>query len=290
MISSPQILSGRQCAAAIKDQIRDQVSRMVAEGKKAPHLGVIQVGSNPASTTYVNNKHLACEYVGFRSTVLRLPESVSQDELLEQIRAWNADADMDAYIVQLPLPKHIDEQTVIAAISPDKDADGFHPMNMGRLVTGLPGFLPATPLGILTLLKYYDIPLQGRNCVIIGRSNIVGKPLANLLSARGNDCTVTLCHSRTADIKAVCLQADIIVTALGVPGFLTADMVRPGAVVIDVGINRVPADNEKGFRLVGDVAYDEVAPKCSWITPVPGGVGPMTIVSLLQNTLRSLHC
>lgn len=288
-MNSPQILSGKLCATAIKDQIREQVSRMVAEGKRAPHLGVIQVGNNPASTTYVNNKHLACEYVGFRSTVLRLPETISQDELLQQIKEWNDDAEMDAYIVQLPLPKHINEQTILAAISPDKDADGFHPMNMGRLVTGLPGFIPATPLGIVTLLEFYKIPLKGKSCAIVGRSNIVGKPLANLLSAKGKDCTVTLCHSLTSNIKEICQKADIIVTALGVPAFLTADMVSPGAVVIDVGINRVPADNEKGFRLVGDVAYDEVAPKCSWITPVPGGVGPMTIVSLLQNTLRAVQ-
>lgn len=281
------ILDGKMCSERVKASLATQVAAIVASGQRAPHLGVIQVGNNPASTTYVNNKHNACLAVGFRSTVLRLPETISEAELLQQLDAWNRDDSIDGYIVQLPLPDHIDEQRIIYAIDPRKDVDGFHPANIGKLSLSLDGLAPATPTGILTLLREYNIPLAGKHCVIIGRSNIVGRPLANILSGRGIDCTVTLCHSRTTHLREHCLSADIIVTAIGSPAFLTADMVPQGAVIVDVGINRVPADNERGYRLVGDVDYEAVAPRCSYITPVPGGVGPMTITSLLQNTWKA---
>lgn len=283
------ILDGKLCSEHIKSSLVMQVKELLSSGARVPHLGVIQVGNNPASTTYVNNKHNACLSVGFRSTVLRLPDTISENELLQQLDAWNRDDSIDGYIVQLPLPDHIDEQRIIYAIDPRKDVDGFHPANIGKLSLSLDGLAPATPTGILTMLREYNIPLAGKHCVIIGRSNIVGRPLANILSGRGVDCTVTLCHSRTQHLREICLTADIIVTAIGSPTFLKSDMVPEGAVVIDVGINRVPADNERGYRLVGDVDYDEVAPRCSFITPVPGGVGPMTITSLLQNTLKAYH-
>lgn len=252
-----------------------------------PHLGVIQVGTDPASTTYVNRKEKACQEAGFQSTILRLDASISEEQLLRQIDAWNHDDAIDGYIVQLPLPSHINEERIIMSISPDKDVDGFHPVNMGKMMLGMDAFVPATPQGILTLLREHHIVTEGKHCVIIGRSNIVGRPLANLLSQRGVDCTVTLCHTKTQHLDYFTRHADILVTAVGQPGFITADMVKDGVVIIDVGMNRVPANNERGYRLVGDVDYDNVAPKCTFITPVPGGVGPMTIRSLLANTQKA---
>lgn len=282
------IIDGKEVAAAMRHEISEEVSRMIAAGAKAPHLVAILVGNDGASQTYVGHKEKCCKEVGFRSTIIRLPEETSEQELLEKIDGLNKDADVDGFIVQLPLPKHISEQKIIEAIDPKKDVDGFHPENTGRMITGLPAYLPATPDGILSLLKYYKIETAGKHCVVIGRSNIVGRPMANLLSQKGWDCTVTMCHSRTADLKEVVASGDIVVAALGKAEFVTADMVKPGAVVIDVGITRVPSDKTKsGWKLLGDVKYDEVAPKCSFITPVPGGVGPMTIISLMQNTLKA---
>ncbi len=285
-----KLIDGKHVSEELKKEIALQVAEWIKESGNRPHLAAILVGTDGASQTYVNNKEKDCHEVGIDSSVYRLPESISQEELLECIKVINEDPGIDGLIVQMPLPSHIDEQVVIQAIDPSKDVDGFHPVNVGRMVLGLPTFLSATPAGILDLLKFYGISTKGKECVIIGRSNIVGRPLANLLSSKGDpgDCTVTLCHSRTVDLKTVCLRADIIVTALGVPGFLKADMVKDGAVVIDVGITRVPASNTKsGFRLAGDVDFEGVAPKCSYITPVPGGVGPMTRVSLLKNTLAA---
>ena len=261
---------------------------MVAAGQRAPHLVAILVGNDGASQTYVAHKEKCCGECGFRSTVLRLPEQTSQEELLGHIARLNADDEVDGFIVQLPLPGHISEQKVIEAIDPRKDVDGFHPVNTGRMISGLPSYLPATPDGILSLLKYYHIPTSGRSCAVIGRSNIVGRPIANLLSQKGWDCTVTLCHSRTPDLKDILLRSDIIIAALGKAEFVTGDMVKEGATVIDVGITRVKSDKTKsGWKLLGDVKFDEVAPKCAYITPVPGGVGPMTIISLMRNTLRA---
>jgi methylenetetrahydrofolate dehydrogenase (NADP+)/methenyltetrahydrofolate cyclohydrolase len=283
------ILDGKATADSIKAEIATEVEKIVSMGGKRPHLAAILVGSDGASMTYVGHKESACKRVGFNSTVIRLDETISQDNLLEEIKKINNNSDIDGLIVQLPLPKHIDEQTVIESIDPKKDVDGFHPVNVGKMVLGLPSFISATPAGILELLLRYGIETSGKNCVIIGRSNIVGKPMANLLSlkAKPGDCTVTICHSRTKNLREHTLNADIVIAALGVPGFLKGDMVKEGAVVIDVGITRVEADTKTGFRLAGDVLYDEVAPKCSYITPVPGGVGPMTIISLLKNTLKA---
>ncbi|MCC8019735.1 MAG: bifunctional 5,10-methylene-tetrahydrofolate dehydrogenase/5,10-methylene-tetrahydrofolate cyclohydrolase [Rikenellaceae bacterium] len=282
------IIDGKEVAAAMKSSIADEVARMVADGDKAPHLVAILVGDDGASQTYVGHKEKCCNEVGFRSTVVRLPGETSEAELLDRIAALNTDPDVDGFIVQLPLPGHISEQKVIEAIDPRKDVDGFHPVNTGRMISGLPSYLPATPDGILSLLRYYGIETAGKHCVVIGRSNIVGRPMANLLSQKGWDCTVTLCHSRTANLKEVVASADIVVAALGKAEFVTADMVKEGAVVIDVGITRIPSDKTKsGWKLLGDVKYDEVAPRCSYITPVPGGVGPMTIVSLMRNTLKA---
>lgn len=282
------VIDGKEVAAAMRREISEEVSRMVASGAKAPHLVAILVGNDGASQTYVGHKEKCCNEVGFRSTIIRLPEETTEAELLAQIDGLNKDADVDGFIVQLPLPKHISEQKIIEAIDPKKDVDGFHPENTGRMITGLSAYLPATPDGILSLLRYYKIETAGKHCVVIGRSNIVGRPMANLLSQKGWDCTVTMCHSRTADLKEVVASGDIVVAALGKAEFVTADMVKPGAVVIDVGITRVPSDKTKsGWKLLGDVKYDEVAPKCSFITPVPGGVGPMTIISLMQNTLKA---
>ncbi len=261
---------------------------MVKSGQRPPHLVAILVGDDGASQTYVGHKEKCCGEVGFRSTVLRLPEETAERQLLDEIARLNADPDVDGFIVQLPLPKHISEQKVIEAIDYRKDVDGFHPINVGRMTMGLPAFVSATPDGILSLLKYYKIETAGKHCVVIGRSNIVGRPVANLLSQKGWDCTVTMCHSRTANLKEVVASGDIVIAALGKAEFVTADMVKEGAVVIDVGITRIPSDKTKsGWKLVGDVKYDEVAPKCSYITPVPGGVGPMTIISLMQNTLKA---
>lgn len=284
-----KILDGKATADQIKLEIADEVEKMTAEGKKRPHLAAILVGDDGASQTYVGHKEKACAQVGFKSTLLRLPAETTEEYLLSQIEKINADSDIDGLIVQLPLPKHINEQRVIEAIDPEKDVDGFHPVNVGKMVLGLPSFVSATPWGILELINRYGIETSGKHCVIIGRSNIVGRPLANLLSqkAKPGDCTVTICHSRTKDLKEFTLKADIIIAALGVPEFLKGDMVREGAVVIDVGITRVKADTKTGFRLAGDVQFDEVSPKCSYITPVPGGVGPMTIIALLRNTLKA---
>lgn len=283
------LLDGRTTSEQIKKEITEKVEEIVRQGRKRPHLAAILVGEDGASQTYVNNKEKTCGQVGFKSTIVRMPETTSEESLLEEIRRFNEDNDVDGLIVQLPLPKHIDEQRVIEAIDPRKDVDGFHPVNVGKMVLGLPSYISATPEGIMELLERYKIETSGKHCVIIGRSNIVGRPLANLLSHKNipGDCTVTICHSHTKNIKEFTLQADIIVAALGRPGFLKGDMVKEGVVVIDVGITRVPADNKSGFRLAGDVQFDEVAPKASYITPVPGGVGLMTITSLLKNTLKA---
>lgn len=285
-----ELIDGKKIAAEIKQELADEVAALKAAGHKVPHLVAVLVGDDGASETYVASKVKACREVGFKSTELRYSADITEEQVLAVVDKLNRDADVDGYIVQLPLPEHISEEKVLQAIDPDKDVDGFHPCNVGKMVTGLPAYLPATPAGIVELLKRYDIETRGKHCVVIGRSNIVGTPMAVLMSRKDKhaDCTVTLCHSRTPDIREFTLQADILVVALGKPHFVTADMVKEDAVVIDVGIHRVPSDKTKsGFRLVGDVDFDTVAPKCSYITPVPGGVGPMTIVSLLQNTLKA---
>lgn len=285
-----KILDGKATSDKIKNEIAQQVKDIVAKGGKRPHLAAILVGTDGASQTYVGHKERACAQVGFKSTLLRFPAEISQDELLKRIAEINLNDDIDGLIVQLPLPEHIDEDAVINAIDPKKDVDGFHPENVGRMMLGLPTFLPATPYGIIRLLSEYGIQTKGKHCVIIGRSNIVGRPLANLLSLKDEpgDCTVTICHSRTQNIEYFTKQADIIIAALGTPGFLKGDMVREGAVIVDVGITRIPDSTKKaGYRLAGDVDFETVAPKASFITPVPGGVGPMTIVSLMVNTLKA---
>lgn len=284
------LLDGKATSAEIKAEIAQEVAQRLREGKPAPHLVAILVGHDGGSETYVASKIKTCSELGFCSTLIRFEEDVTEARLLETIEKLNHDDDVHGFIVQLPLPKHINEQRIIEAVDPRKDVDGFHPINVGRMSIGLPCFVSATPQGIIELLKRYKVNTQGKHCVVLGRSNIVGKPMAQLLLHKGNpgDCTVTVCHSRTPNIKELCLEADIIVVALGVPEFLKADMVRPGAVIIDVGTTRVPdASKKSGFRLSGDVAFDEVAPKASYITPVPGGVGPMTIVSLMLNTLQA---
>lgn len=284
------LLDGKQAAEAMKKDIAREVARWSREWGRKPHLAAILVGDDPASQTYVRNKENDCIQVGMDSSVYRLSESISREGLTECVRTINEDPAIDGLIVQLPLPGHLDEQQIIETIDPAKDVDGFHPVNVGRMVLGLPAFVSATPAGIVDLLQYYHIPTSGKDCVIIGRSNIVGKPLANLLSRKGpgGDCTVTLCHSRTLELEKVCRRADIVVAALGQPRFLKANMVKEGAVVIDVGISRVEDKSTKsGFRLAGDVDFEEVAPRCSYITPVPGGVGPMTRLSLLKNTLQA---
>lgn len=283
-----KLLDGKQTAAAIKAEIAAQVEDMVRAGQRRPHLAAILVGHDGGSETYVANKVKACEACGFESTLLRFDDTITQEELLDQIQRLNADDSVDGFIVQLPLPKHIDEQVVTEAIDPDKDVDGFHPCNVGRMSIGLPCFRSATPAGIMDLLERYEIPTRGKHAVVLGRSNIVGKPVATLLLQKAvpGNCTVTVCHSATPDIADVCRTADILIAALGSPEFVKADMVREGAVVIDVGTTRVPdASRKSGFRLCGDVDFQAVAPKCSYITPVPGGVGPMTICSLMKNTL-----
>jgi len=283
-----KIIDGKAISEQVKSEIALEVQAMVAAGKRAPHLAVIIVGHDGGSETYVAHKVKSCEQVGFRSTKLSFEDSITEAELLAEIEKLNNDATLDGFIVQLPLPKHISEQRVIEAIDYKKDVDGFHPVNVGRMSIGLPCYVSATPSGIVELIKRYEIPTAGKKCVVIGRSNIVGKPVASLLMQKGypGDATVTVCHSRTQNLKDICLDADIIIAALGSPEFLTAEMVKEGAVVIDVGTTRVAsATTKSGFRLSGDVEFDTVAPKCSYITPVPGGVGPMTIVSLLKNTL-----
>jgi methylenetetrahydrofolate dehydrogenase (NADP+)/methenyltetrahydrofolate cyclohydrolase len=283
------LIDGRKVAAEIKNEIAGEVKLLKEQGKKIPHLAAILVGNDGSSETYVNNKVKDCSEVGFKSTLLRYDNSISEAFLLDRIRELNADSDVDGFIVQLPLPKHISENKVIESINPLKDADGFHPENIGKMMIGLPGYLPATPYGIVELIKRYKIPTSGKNCAVIGRSNIVGRPVSILLSQKGMDATVTLVHSKTNNIRQIVKSADIIIAAIGQPGFVTEDMVKEGAVVIDVGTTRVPSTvNKSGFRLAGDVDFENVAPKCSFITPVPGGVGPMTRVSLLRNTLMAV--
>lgn len=283
-----ELIDGKKIADDIKKEIAIEVEKMVAEGKKRPHLAAVLVGHDGGSETYVAHKVKACEQCGFTSTLIRFEDDITEEKLLETIDELNNNADIDGFIVQLPLPKHISEQKIIEAIDYRKDVDGFHPINVGRMSIGLSCFLSATPAGIIELLRRYNIPTKGANCVVLGRSNIVGKPVATLMMQKGypGDATVTVCHSATKNLKEICAQADIIIAALGSPGFVTEDMVKSGAVIIDVGTTRVPdATRKSGFRLSGDVDFENVAPKCSYITPVPGGVGPMTIVSLMKNTL-----
>lgn len=282
------IIDGKQVAAQLKGEIAEEVNQMIALGKKRPHLAAVLVGHDGGSETYVANKVKACEECGFKSKLIRREADVTEEELLAIVDELNRDKDIDGFIVQLPLPKHISEQKVIEAIDYRKDVDGFHPINVGRQSIGLPCFHSATPAGIIELLRRYEIPTSGRRCAVLGRSNIVGKPVAALMMQKGypGDATVTVCHSRTPDIKQICREADIIIAALGQPGFVTADMVKEGATVIDVGTTRVPdASRKSGFRLSGDVDFANVAEKCAYITPVPGGVGPMTITMLMKNTL-----
>ncbi len=284
------LIDGKAVAAAIKQDIAKEVEQIISRGGKHPHLAAILVGHDGGSETYVKNKVLACEQCGFKSTLLHFEADITEAQLLAQVQKLNNDPDVDGFIVQLPLPPHISEQKVVEAIDYRKDVDGFHPINVGRMSIGLPCYISATPNGILQLLKYYNIETSGKKCVVLGRSNIVGKPMAQLMMQKRNpgDATVTICHSHTRNIKEECRQADIIIAALGHPHFVTADMVKEGAVVIDVGTTRVPDPTRKsGFRLCGDVDFDNVAPKCSYITPVPGGVGPMTICSLMKNTLSA---
>ena len=285
------LIDGKAIAAQIKLEIAEEVKQILNSGGKQPHLAVIIVGHDGGSETYVAGKIRTCEELGFKSTLIQYEEDVTETELLEKIMELNNTPDIDGFIVQLPLPKHVSEQKVIEAVDFRKDVDGFHPVNVGRMAIGLPCFISATPFGIIELLRRYNIETSGKNCVVLGRSNIVGKPVATLLmqKSRPGDCTVTVCHSRTVNIEKYCREADIIIAALGSPGFLKGDMVKEGAVVIDVGTTRVPSSETKsGFRLKGDALFDEVAPKCSYITPVPGGVGPMTIISLMKNTLLAV--
>lgn len=283
-----QLIDGKAISAQIKQEIAQEVEAIVAAGGKRPHLAAVLVGHDGGSESYVAHKVKACEQCGFKSSLVRFDESISEEELLAQINELNNNDDIDGFIVQLPLPAHIREQKVIEAIDYRKDVDGFHPINVGRLSIGLPGFISATPAGIMELLRRYDIDTRGKHCVVLGRSNIVGKPIATLMmqKSKPGNSTVTVCHSATPNIKEICRTADIIIAAMGKPNFVTADMVKEGAVVLDVGTTRVPnAESKTGWKLTGDVCFDEVAPKCSYITPVPGGVGPMTIVSLMRNTL-----
>ena len=281
-----QLIDGKKIAADIKSEIAAAVKKRVEKGLKTPHLAAILVGHDGGSETYVASKVKDCEEVGFKSTLVRFEDNISEQKLLDKVAELNNNGDIDGFIVQLPLPAHISEQKVIMAIDPKKDVDGFHPINVGRTVLGLPAYISATPDGIMELIRRYHIETKGKNCVVLGRSNIVGRPMSILLSQKGIDCSVTVCHSRTKDIASYTKSADIIIAALGQPEFLKADMVKEGAVVIDVGTTRVKSDKTKsGFKLTGDVAFNEVSPKCSYITPVPGGVGPMTRVALLKNTL-----
>jgi methylenetetrahydrofolate dehydrogenase (NADP+) / methenyltetrahydrofolate cyclohydrolase len=285
-----KILDGKLAAQAIKDELKITIAQRIIEGKKTPHLVAILIGNNGASETYVAAKVKACEETGFKSTLIRMEQEISENRLLEKIEQLNNDPDVDGILVQLPLPKHISDKKVINTIDPDKDVDGFHPVSVGKMVEGIPTFLPATPYGIMLLLEHYKIETKGKHAVVLGRSNIVGRPISILLSGNGNpgNCTVTICHSHTKNLKDICLQGDIIVAAIGIPEFVKGDMVKEGAVVIDVGITRVEDSSRKsGFKLKGDVDFEAVSPHCSWITPVPGGVGPMTIAALLKNTYNS---
>lgn len=283
-----QLIDGKSIAAQIKQEIADEVKEIVAAGGKRPHLAAILIGHDGGSESYVAHKVKACEQCGFTSSLIRFDENISEEDLLNEIKKLNNNDDVDGFIVQLPLPKHICEEKVVETIDYRKDVDGFHPINVGRLSIGLPSFVSATPSGIIELLRRYNIDTRGKHCVVLGRSNIVGKPIATLMMQKGTpgNATVTVCHSATPNVKEICRTADIIIAAMGKPGYVTADMVKEGAVIIDVGTTRV-ADptNPKGWKLTGDVCFDEVAPLCSYITPVPGGVGPMTIVSLMRNTL-----
>ncbi|MDP4637953.1 MAG: bifunctional 5,10-methylene-tetrahydrofolate dehydrogenase/5,10-methylene-tetrahydrofolate cyclohydrolase [Crocinitomicaceae bacterium] len=286
------ILDGKATAAQIRSELAQAVQQRKLDGKKIPHLAAILVGNDGGSVSYVTSKVSACDQIGFESTLIRYDASVQEDILLDKVRQLNEDKSIDGFIVQLPLPAHIDELKVTQAIDPKKDVDGFHPRNLGNMILNLPGFLPATPAGIMALIERNNIETEGKNCVIIGRSNIVGTPLSIMLGRNANpgNCTVTLAHSRTSNLKDICLNADILIAAIGQPNFVTADMVKPGAVIIDVGTTRVEdPSRERGWRLVGDVKFDEVAPKCSFISPVPGGVGPMTIASLMMNTLKAME-
>ena len=284
-----QIIDGKATAATIKAEIKAEVESMTANGAKRPHLAAILVGHDGGSLTYVKNKVLACEACGFKSTLIHLEDNTTEEELLQHVDRLNQDPDVDGFIVQLPLPSHISEQKVIEAIDYRKDVDGFHPVNVGRMAIGLPCFISATPKGIMELLRRYEVPTSGKKCVVLGRSNIVGRPMAQLMMQKEyGDSTVTVCHSHSANLREECQQADIIIAAIGRPGFVTADMVKPGATIIDVGTTRVPdVSRKQGFRLCGDVDFEHVSPLCTAITPVPGGVGPMTICMLMQNTLAA---
>ena len=283
-----QLLDGKALSQKIKEEIKIEVDKRIAAGEKRPHLAAILVGSDGASETYVGHKVKSCKQVGFESTLLRFQDDATENEILEAVKTLNNNPEIDGFIVQLPLPKHIDDSKIINAINPKKDVDGFHPSNVGRLTLGLDTFVSATPKGIMTLLERAEVQTEGKNCVVIGRSNIVGRPMSILMSASGNpgNATVTLCHSRTKNLKEICLQADILIVALGRAEFVTGDMIKKGATVIDVGITRVAdATKKRGYALKGDVHFESVSPKCAFITPVPGGVGPMTVVSLMENTL-----
>jgi methylenetetrahydrofolate dehydrogenase (NADP+)/methenyltetrahydrofolate cyclohydrolase len=291
-IDNSKLIDGKKIAAEIKSEIAAEIKLLEGEGKRSPHLAAILVGEDGASKTYVASKEKASKEVGFTSSVYRYPENISEQELLDAVNFLNNDPEIDGFIIQLPLPKHISESKIIEAVSPSKDVDGFNPVNVGKMILGFSTFLPATPFGIQMLLERSNVETAGKHCVVLGRSNIVGTPIANMLSrnASNANCTVTLCHSKTENLAEITRQADIIIVAIGKPFFLKADMVKEGATVIDVGIHRIEDKNsEKGYRIVGDVDFDNVAPKCSHITPVPGGVGPMTIVSLLSNTLKAYH-
>jgi len=287
----PTIVSGKEVSGRVQDEIAAEVEKLKASGSKIPHLAAVLVGEDGASRTYVNAKVKACERVGFGSTLVKLDSGINETDLLAEIDKLNNNDDIDGFIVQLPLPKHIDEQKVTEAIAPEKDVDGFHPVSLGKMLLHLPSFLPATPAGIVEMFRHYNIPTEGKHCVVIGRSHIVGSPMSVLMARNDypGNCTVTLTHSRTQNLKDVCATADILIVAIGKPEFVTADMVKEGATVIDVGIHRIEDSSKKsGFRLLGDVKFDEVAPKCAFISPVPGGVGPMTIASLLKNTLLAV--
>lgn len=291
-MSNPTIVSGKEVSNKVKDDIALEVEKIKANGGKVPHLAAVLVGDDGASRTYVNAKVKACERVGFGSTLVKLDVDISEADLLAEVEKLNDNPEIDGYIVQLPLPKHIDEQKVTEAIAPEKDVDGFHPVSLGKMLLDLPSFLPATPAGIVEMLRHYNIPTEGKHCVVLGRSHIVGSPMSVLMARKAypGNCTVTLAHSRTQNLKEVAASADILIVAIGKPEFVTADMVKEGATVIDVGIHRIEDSSKKsGFRLLGDVKFDEVAPKCAFISPVPGGVGPMTIASLLKNTLLAVQ-
>jgi methylenetetrahydrofolate dehydrogenase (NADP+)/methenyltetrahydrofolate cyclohydrolase len=286
-----QLVSGKEVSNKVKDEIALEVQKLKNNGSKIPHLAAVIVGNDGASQTYVNAKVKACDRVGFDSTLVQLDEDITEDQLLLEIEKLNNNSDIDGYIVQLPLPSHINEQKVTEAVDPEKDVDGFHPVSLGKMLLHLPGFLPATPYGIIEMIKHYNIPTEGKHCVVLGRSHIVGSPMSVLMARKDypGNCTVTLAHSRTQNLAQVAASADILIVAIGKPEFVTADMVKEGATVIDVGIHRIEDVSKKsGFRLVGDVKFDEVAPKCAFISPVPGGVGPMTIASLLKNTLLAV--